>query len=118
MISMNPNLASAGISAQTQQNGATIKAENKVSEPTESQRVAQSGNSSVSLSDASVDNAVDYSELAQNQTVRSSDSTENRSTEANQTQNGLSYASSLELQANYAAKQAEEERADKPANEA
>lgn len=102
MVSLNPNLASAALSIQNQQNGTAIKPEAKAEESKqESQLVASNGNSSVTLSSSQQDSSADYAQLAQNQTVRSADAAETRSNESTQTNNGLTYASSLQTQANY-----------------
>ena len=103
MATINPNLASIALNVQNQQNGTNIKQDVKADErPLENQKSATSGNSSVTLSELSQD-TVDYSQLGNNQTLRSADAVENKQNEANQTTTGLTYASDLQTQSNYLA---------------
>ncbi|MEA1988817.1 MAG: hypothetical protein U9N57_06380 [Pseudomonadota bacterium] len=102
MATINPNLASATLTLQNQQSNSTLKVDSKADErPQELSRSTVSGNSSVSLSESSQELSTDYLQLNRQQSVQSSDSVENKTTDASETNIGLTYASNLQTQRNY-----------------
>lgn len=104
MATINPNLASAVLTLQNQQSNSTLKTDSKADErPQELSRSTTSGNSSVSLSESSQELSTDYLQLSGQQSVRSSDSVENKTADASETTNGLTYTSNLQTQRNYLA---------------
>ena len=106
MATINPNLASAALTLQNQQSNNFLKTDSKTDERSqESIRSTSNGNSSVSLSELSQSPATDYLQLSRQQSLQSADSVENKATETNDTTNGLTYASNLQIQSNYLANQ-------------
>ena len=103
MATINPNLASAALTLQNQQSNNVLKTDSKIDErpQQESVRSISNGNSSVSLSELSQSPITDYLQLNQQQRLQGVDSVENKTTEANDTTNGLTYASNLQTQSNY-----------------
>jgi len=105
MATINPNLASAALTIQNQQNGSALKAENKLDERSQEAQRTTGTTSSVTLSGHSTNEVIDYLELNNQQTVRNSEPPEYNKSEATQTSNGLTYASDLQTQSNYTASQ-------------
>jgi len=106
MATINPNLASAALTLQNQQSNNFLKTDSKADDRLqESVRSISNGNSSVSLSELSQNPATDYLQLSRQQSLQSADSVENKATETNDTTNGLTYASNLQIQSNFLANQ-------------
>lgn len=106
MNNVNPTLASATQALYTQANGLTdvLAKEPKVTDKT-SAETSSANNTTVTLSDQSKTQAVDYRDLAKSQTVNNMQSVEDAPIDANQATNNLSSASDLQLRANYMASQ-------------
>lgn len=100
MANINPAMPSAILSYMPQQQTLAMQ-EDKMSDKT---TVASSsaGNTTVSLSGGAPSKAVDYLNLASNQTVKSNASLENRAIERNETnQAQLTNSSNLQMRSNY-----------------
>lgn len=100
MSTINPSLSAAALSVQSQQANPVIKDELKMTEHSHAQ-ATNGGNSTVTLSDNSDQQANDYQKLVSAQTVRNTTAAENQAAEANQTSSGLTYATALQSQANF-----------------
>ncbi|KUJ74261.1 hypothetical protein AVO42_02260 [Thiomicrospira sp. XS5] len=106
MNNVNPTLASATQALYTQANGLTdvLAKEPKVTDKTTAE-TSSANNTTVTLSDQSKAQAVDYRDLVKSQTVNDMQSVEDAPVDANQATNNLSSASDLQLRANYMASQ-------------
>lgn len=100
---INPAMQSVAMSAMPQQNAAQ-QAENRVSDRATSE-ISSGGNTTVTLSSQGQAAGNDYMDLAASQTVNQNNPVQDQNTNANDTSNGLTYASTLQAQANYNAQQ-------------
>lgn len=109
MNNLNPALASAVQTNYLQANGQANATANepKISDKTTAE-ASSGGNTTVTLEDQSQTSAIDYTDLASSQIVSGRQSVESNSSEANETNNGLTYSSNLQAQANYLSNQNEE----------
>jgi hypothetical protein len=95
MSTINPVLSSAALTQQSAMSNPVVRDELKLSEQSAA-NATQAGNSSVTLSDQAVRlNALD-AQLSASQTVRDSVPPENRNSEPQQMDNGLSYAAMVQ----------------------
>ena len=101
---INPAMQSVAQSAMPQQNTAAQAEQTRVSDRQTSE-VSSGGNTTVTLSAQAQAMSNDYMDLAASQTVNQNNPVQDSNTEANQTSNGLTYAASLQAQANYNAQQ-------------
>lgn len=97
MNAINPSL-SAALSLQPQQNQMNARPELRMDDRSSSQST-NSGNSTVTISDAAQAMSGGQNELIASQTIRNSSAIENNATEANQTTSGLTYGNSLQNKA-------------------
>jgi hypothetical protein len=101
---INPAMQSVAQSAMPQQNTAMQAEQTRVTDRQTSE-VSSGGNTTVTLSSQAQAMSNDYMDLAASQTVNQNNPVQDSNTEANQTSNGLTYAASLQAQANYNAQQ-------------
>ena len=101
---INPAMQSVAMSVMPQQNQAAQQAENRVTDRASSE-VSSGGNTTVTLSSQAQGLGNDYMDLAASQTVNQNTPVQDQNTQASDTSNGLTYASTLQAQANYNAQQ-------------
>uniref|UniRef100_Q31JH3 Uncharacterized protein n=1 Tax=Hydrogenovibrio crunogenus (strain DSM 25203 / XCL-2) TaxID=317025 RepID=Q31JH3_HYDCU len=102
MNTVSPALASAAQALYTQANGLsdTLSKEPKLTDKTTSE-TSSAQNTTVTLSDQSKAQAVDYQDLAKNQTVNSKASVEDAPVDSNQTTNTVTNTAKLQAESNY-----------------
>lgn len=102
MNNINPALASAAQTSYLQSNGLsdTTAKDPKVNEKT-SVSSSSGGNTTVTLSEKNVSQKSDYLDLAKDRRINEKDSASSEATEKGETNNGLTYSSNLQAQANY-----------------
>ncbi|BCN92321.1 hypothetical protein THMIRHAM_01060 [Thiomicrorhabdus immobilis] len=106
MSTINPNLASAALSMQNQQSNNNSKIESKTNErSSESLRTPSKLDTSVTLTTSTENPVTDYLSLSRQQTINNTEAVENSANEANETTNGLTYASNLQAQSNFLSNQ-------------
>lgn len=115
---INPAMQSVAMSVMPQQNQAAQQAENRVTDRASSE-VSSGGNTTVTLSSQGQAAGNDYMDLAASQTVNQNAPVQDQNTQASDTSNGLTYASTLQAQANYNAQQlSQSDSAEMPTNQA
>lgn len=101
---INPAMQSVAMSVMPQQNQAAQQADNRVTDRTNSE-VSSGGNTTVTLSNQGQAAGNDYMDMAASQTVNQNAPVQDQNTQTSDTSNGLTYASTLQAQANYNAQQ-------------
>lgn len=114
MNNINPALAAATQTLNAQANGITDTSakEPKVTDKTTSE-TSSGGNTTVTLSEQSEAERIDYRDLAASQTINANRSVEDAPVETNQTANtatSTSFVAGLQAQANYLASQPQEDQ--------
>ncbi len=100
MASINPAMASV-IQSYAPQQAPLINKDDKISDKTTGNTSA-SGNTTVTLSSVAQAMPSDYSNLASAQTIKQTESTENKTIQQNETLGSdLTYSSNLQLRSNY-----------------
>lgn len=102
MNTVSPSLASAAQALYTQANGLSdvLSKEPKVTDKTTSES-SSAQNTTVTLSDQTKAQSVDYQDLAKSQTVNAKDSVEEAPIESNETTNSVTNTAKLQAESNY-----------------
>lgn len=114
-IAINPSMQSMALAMAPQQNQAAQQEQNKLTERSVS-AVPTTGNDTVTLSAANPNPVNDYLNLAASQTVNQNNPVQEQLIQSNDVTNGLTYATSLQAQANFNAQQLNQVAAE-PINE-